>query len=1019
MKKTNWNFGIDPCDTRSTNGGWRNPNAINGSEDFVSCNCTFDNNTLCHVTGIVIKSQDLQGSLPKELASLPFLQELNLARNFLSGSIPAELGVLPLVQMILLGNRLTGTIPKEIGNIASLERLVLENNQLSGSLPPQLGSLLNLQRLYLSSNKFTGKIPSTFGKLISLRNLRLSDNQFKGTLPDFIERWTELEYMVLHSSGLVGPIPISISGLTKLKVLMISDMTGPGSQFPPLRNMQELTMLVLRNLNLTGELPSYLGRNTSNLTLLDLSFNQLSGVIPNTYEELGDVKNLYLTGNMLNGSVPRWMLNGRGLIDLTYNNFSEDSITTSCYHNSMNLFASSYTRTNNSMNVFCLKNFRCPTSLDSLYINCGGDEETTVNGLVFQADDYDRKPGYYESTRWFSSNTGIFLEDSRGVPKGTTIWSDSSKVKGVENSKLYAQARLSPISLTYYMLCLSSGNYKVSLHFAEIMFNKSKSYTSLGKRLFDIHIQGVLVLKDFNIAEQAGGVGKVVVKTFPVIVNNGSLEIRLYWAGKGTVATPVKGVYGPLISAIAVDRVKNGTSSSSHSRIWIGIGVGLVVLFLLLIGFSILWFKGLLTSKSRLEREFKKKNFNTTRFSLRQLSAATDNFSEANKIGEGSFGKVYKGILTNGTIIAVKQLAKKSKQGSVEFLNEVGVISALQHPNMVRLHGFCVEGKQLLLVYEFVENNNLARALFGPQETQISLDWPTRQKICLGVARGLAYIQEESRLKILHRDIKASNILLDKDLNAKIADFGLAKLFREDESHITTNPAGTPGYWDPEYAMKGQLSDKSDVYSFGVLALEIVCGKSNSTERLDSTKNLYFVEWARLLWKQNKYENLVDSRLQDYDREEALVMVKVGVLCTSRLPADRPYMSEAVKMLEGEFSEEMDAKLANIANELKEEVEVEAEPLDIMKLMSDVRMELDEHRSEEEIANEMKEEVEVEAEPLDFMKLMSDVRMELDEHRSEEEITEEICGIADDISEISLVGWKFKGKEKAASSSGY
>lgn len=127
--------------------------------------------------------------------------------------------------------------------------------------------------------------------------------------------------------------------------------------------------------------------------------------------------------------------------------------------------------------------------LDSLYINCGGDEETTVNGLVFQADDYDRKPGYYESTRWFSSNTGIFLEDSRGVPKGTTIWSDSSKVKGVENSKLYAQARLSPISLTYYMLCLSSGNYKVSLHFAEIMFNKSKSYTSLGKRLFDIHIQ--------------------------------------------------------------------------------------------------------------------------------------------------------------------------------------------------------------------------------------------------------------------------------------------------------------------------------------------------------------------------------------------------------------------------------------------------------------------------------------------------------------------------------------------------
>ncbi|KAJ4900092.1 putative leucine-rich repeat receptor-like serine/threonine-protein kinase [Raphanus sativus] len=312
-------------------------------------------------------------------------------------------------------------------------------------------------------------------------------------------------------------------------------------------------------------------------------------------------------------------------------------------------------------------------------------------------------------------------------------------------------------------------------------------------------LDGVLVLKDFNIVEEAGGVGKVVVKTFPVMVKNGSLEIRLYWAGKGTVAIPVKGVYGPLISTIAIDRVKNGTSSRSHSRIWIGIGVGLAVIFLLLIGCAILWYKGLLTSKSRLERELKKKNSNTTRFSLRQLSAATDNFSEANK------------------------LAKKSKQGSVEFLNEVGVISALQHPNMVKLHGFCVEGKQLLLVYEFVENNNLARTLL---KTQISLDWPTRQKICLGVARSVAYIQEESRLKILHKDIKASNILLDKDLNAKIADFGLAKLFHEDESHITTNLAGTPGYWDPQYAMKGQLSDKSDVYSFGVLALEDVASSS-------------------------------------------------------------------------------------------------------------------------------------------------------------------------------------------------
>ncbi|WZZ75377.1 hypothetical protein YC2023_086747 [Brassica napus] len=175
-------------------------------------------------------------------------------------------------------------------------------------------------------------------------------------------------------------------------------------------------------------------------------------------------------------------------------------------------------------------------------------------------------------------------EDSRDVPKGTIISSDPSKLIGVENPELYAQARLSPIFLTYYMFCLTSRNYK--------MYTLLKLYSMIPAVT---QTEGVLVLKDFNIAEEAGGAGKAVVKTFPVT----SLEIHLYWAGKGTVATPVKRVYGPLISAIAVDLVMNGTSSSSQSHIWVGIGVGLAVHFLLLIGCGILWFKGLLTSKSR------------------------------------------------------------------------------------------------------------------------------------------------------------------------------------------------------------------------------------------------------------------------------------------------------------------------------------------------------------------------------------------------------------------------------------
>ncbi|KAH0880796.1 LOW QUALITY PROTEIN: hypothetical protein HID58_068190 [Brassica napus] len=196
-------------------------------------------------------------------------------------------------------------------------------------------------------------------------------------------------------------------------------------------------------------------------------------------------------------------------------------------------------------------------------------------------------------------------------------------------------------------------------------------------------------------------------------------------------------------------------------------------------------------------------------------------------------------------------LSSKSKQGNREFLNEIAMISALQHPHLVKLYGCCVEGDQLLLVCEYLENNSLARALFGPQETQIRLDWPTRQKICVGIARGLAYLHEESRLKIVHRDIKATNVLLDKELNAKISDFGLAKLDEEENTHISTRVAGTYGYMAPEYAMKGHLTDKADVYSFGVVALEIVHGRSNTITRF-RVETFNLLDWVHVLREQNK-----------------------------------------------------------------------------------------------------------------------------------------------------------------------
>lgn len=301
-----------------------------------------------------------------------------------------------------------------------------------------------------------------------------------------------------------------------------------------------------------------------------------------------------------------------------------------------------------------------------------------------------------------------------------------------------------------------------------------------------------------------------------------------------------------------------------------------------------------------MDRELRGLDLQTGLFTLRQVKAATRNFDPANKIGEGGFGVVYKGLLADGTVIAVKQLSSKSKQGNREFINEVGMISALQHPNLVKLYGCCVEGNQLLLIYEYMKNNCLSKALFGQDEARkLKLDWPTRKKICIGIARGLVYLHEESRLKIVHRDIKTSNVLLDKDLNAKISDFGLAKLYDDGNTHISTQVAGTIGYMAPEYAMRGYLTNKADVYSFGVVALEIVSGKSNTNYR-PKEEFVYLLDWAYVLQERGNLLELVDPDLgPGYSSEEAKLMLTVALLCTNAAPTLRPTMSQVINMLEG------------------------------------------------------------------------------------------------------------------------
>ncbi|XP_022134124.1 probable leucine-rich repeat receptor-like serine/threonine-protein kinase At3g14840 isoform X2 [Momordica charantia] len=890
-KKVNFNLG--PC-SGGYDGGQSNLGEDNFPVNNINCSCSSGNATIvCHVTHIILKSQRLQGVLPTQLYRLPYLEILDLTRNYLSGEIPPQWGSMKLVGISLLGNRVTGSVPKEIGNITTLEQLILESNQLSGSLPSELGNLPSLTRLILSSNNFTGELPASLGNLTSLIDFRISDNNFAGQIPRFIQNWVNIGKIQIQASGLSGPIPPEIGLLESLTDLRISDLNGASSPFPSLNNLTKMKNLILRNCNITGVLPDNFDGMKS-LKILDLSFNKISGQIPTSFRSLVMVDEIFLTGNLLNGSVPDWMLHEGESIDLSYNKFTPLSTITGCQSGNLNLFASS-SLDNNSGLVSCLSNRSCAQVQRHLHINCGGKEET-IDDVKFEGDNDTGKASQFFSskTNWGFSNSGTFMDDDRSTDD--YIARNSSALSMI-NSTLYETARISPMSLTYYVYCLATGDYTIHLHFAEIKFTDDKNYSSLGRRIFDVYVQGRRVLKDFNIADAAGGVGKPFIEKIPIAITSGTLEIRFYWAGKGTVAIPTRGVYGPLISAISV---VSDSPSGGRNTLPVGavVGISAAVAFFIILALGILWWRGCLGRKSTHRQDLKGQNLRVGSFTLKQIIAATNNFDACNKIGEGGFGPVYKGRLLDGTMIAVKQLSARSQQGNREFVNEIGLISSLQHPNLVKLYGCCTEGDQLLLVYEFMENNSLAQALFA-QGCQLKLDWPTRQKICIGIAKGLAFLHEESRLKIVHRDIKATNVLLDKNLNPKISDFGLAKLHEEENTHISTRVAGTFGYMAPEYATRGYLTEKADVYSFGVVALEIVSGRSNTIYR-SKDKCLYLLDWALVLKEQGSLMELVDPKLgSNFDQEETMAMIKIALLCTNVSPSARPTMSSVVSMLEG------------------------------------------------------------------------------------------------------------------------
>jgi len=654
----------------------------------------------------------------------------------------------------------------------------------------------------------------------------------------------------------------------------------------------------------------------------DLSFNNITGQVPQALLNLNSLSYLFLGNNSLSGSLPSSIGPSLKNLDFSYNQLSGSFPSWVGQNLQLNLVANNFV-INNSHNsalpsgLGCLQRdtpcFLGSPQSSSFAVACGSSSSISGSDNYTYLPD-DAKLGaasYYVinngAPTWGVSNVGKFMNSRSGDytvqtsnDLSYTIYSSSRLFRNTLDSELFQKARMSPSSLRYFGVGLENGNYVVTLQFAEFNLEDSQTWKSLGKRVFDIYVQGDRKERNFDIRKEARGSYAAVQKQYIVPVTRNFLEIHLFWAGKGTCCIPSQGYYGPSISAFSLTRAPNAAQKKNKTSVIIGAAVGAVIvgLVVLLAG---LYARRQKSRKLSLEQQ-ELYNIvgrpNVFCYSYGELKTASENFNSSNLLGKGGYGSVYKGTLTDGSVVAVKQLSETSHQGKKQFITEIETISQVQHRNLVKLYGCCLEGNRPLLVYEYLDNGSLDKALFG-NET-LNLDWPARFEICLGIARGLAYLHEESSIRVVHRDIKASNVLLDANLNSKISDFGLAKLYDYKNTHVSTKVAGTFGYLAPEYAMRGLMTEKVDVFAFGVVTLETIAGRPNYDGRLGEDK-AYLLEWVWQLYEDGHPLSVTDPKLTEFNSDEVLRAIRVGLLCIQSSPRQRPSMSRVVAMLAGDI----------------------------------------------------------------------------------------------------------------------
>ncbi|XP_061343480.1 MDIS1-interacting receptor like kinase 1-like [Gastrolobium bilobum] len=836
------------------------------------------------LTTLNASSNEFSGSLPWDLGNASSLEMLDLRGSFFEGSVPKSFSNFHKLKFLgLSGNNLTGEIPGELGQLSSLEYMILGYNEFEGGIPEEFGNLTSLKYLDLATANLGGEIPAGLGKLKLLNTVFLYNNNFEGRIPPEIGNMTSLQLLDLSDNMLSRKIPTEISQLKNLELLnfMGNQLSGPVPS--GLGDLPQLEVLELWNNSLSGPLPINLGKN-SPLQWLDVSSNSLSGEIPETLCSQGNLTKLILFNNAFTGPIPSSLTMCPSLVRVRIQNNFLSGIVPVGFGKLGKL--QRLELANNSLSGGIPDDIASSTSLSFIDLS-RNNLHSSLPSTVLSIPNLQ--------TLMVSNNNmeGEIPDQFQDCPSLTVLDLSSNHFSGSIPASIASCQKLVNLNLQNNQL---SGEIPKALANMPTLAILDLSNNSLSGQIPESF--GVSpALEAFNVSYNKLE-GSVPANGMLRTINPNDL------VGNAGLCD---GVLPPCDQKSAYS-TRHGSSHAKHIIVgWIiGISTILAIGIAILLARSLYvrWYTDGFCFRERFYKSSKGWPWRLMAFQ-RLGFTSTDILAcikETNVIGMGATGVVYKAeVPQSSTVVAVKKLWRSGTDievgSSDDLVGEVNLLGRLRHRNIVRLLGFLHNDTDVMIVYEFMHNGNLGDALHGRQAATLLVDWVSRYNIALGVAQGLAYLHHDCHPPIIHRDIKSNNILLDANLEARIADFGLAKMMTR-KNETVSMVAGSYGYIAPEYGYALKVDEKIDVYSYGVVLLELLTGKRPLDAGFGESVDI--VEWIRRKIRDNKsLEEALDPNVGNcrHILEEMLLVLRIALLCTAKFPKDRPTMRDVIMML--------------------------------------------------------------------------------------------------------------------------